>query len=106
MLDVEFEWFDPADVDFHGLKQLLKQLFDADNEAFDISELADLIISQPEVGSTVKVTDDENEAKDNDPFAFLTALNLHTHRVSLAGRLLRTQTAANAQVSNTTRSSS
>ncbi|KAI9726773.1 MAG: Mss4p nuclear export [Chrysothrix sp. TS-e1954] len=80
MLDVEFEWFDPQEVDFHGIKQLLKQLFDVDHEAFDLSALADLIISQPLLGSTVKVSDDANEAKDNDPFAFLTVVNLHTHR--------------------------
>ena len=78
MLDVEFEWFDPQpEVDFHGLKTLLRQLFDADAELFDLSALSDLILSQPLLGSTVKT--DGNES---DPFAFLTVLNMHEHRVS------------------------
>ena len=75
MLNVEFEWFDPQpEHDFHGLKSLLRQLFDVDNQLFDLSELADLILSQPLLGSTVKV--DGNET---DPYAFLTILNLHEH---------------------------
>lgn len=79
MLDVEFEWFDPQpDVDFHGLKTLLRQLFDADNQLFDLSALTDLILEQPLLGSTVKV--DGNET---DPYAFLTVLNLNEHRVCL-----------------------
>ena len=77
MLDVEFEWFDPQpNVDFHGLKTLLRQLLDIDAQLFDLSSLADLILSQPLLGSTVKV--DGNES---DPYAFLTVLNLHIHRV-------------------------
>ena len=82
MLNVEFEWFDPQpDVDFHGLKTLLRQLFDADNQLFDLSALTDLILEQPLLGSTVKV--DGNET---DPYAFLTVLNLHEHRVCLPDR--------------------
>ena len=80
MLNVEFEWFDPQpNVDFHGLKTLLRQLLDIDAQLFDLSALADLILSQPLLGSTVKV--DGNES---DPYAFLTVLNLHTHRVRMA----------------------
>ncbi|KAI9660218.1 MAG: Mss4p nuclear export [Alyxoria varia] len=79
-LDVSFEWFDPQEIDFHGIKQLLKQLLDADHELLDVSKLADLVLAQPLLGSTVKVPDDANAAKDNDPFAFLTVLNLWEHR--------------------------
>ncbi|KAL8829216.1 MAG: hypothetical protein Q9191_002140 [Dirinaria sp. TL-2023a] len=76
ILDVEFEWFDPQPQhDFQGLKVLLRQLFDVDANAFNLSELADLILAQPLLGSTVKV--DGNES---DPYAFLTVLNLHEHR--------------------------
>ncbi|OJJ37367.1 hypothetical protein ASPWEDRAFT_170850 [Aspergillus wentii DTO 134E9] len=75
MVNVEFEWFDPQEVDFHGLKNLLRQLFDADSQIFDMSALADLILSQPLLGSTVKV--DGNES---DPYAFLTVLNLQEHK--------------------------
>jgi protein BCP1 len=59
------------------LKTLCRQLLDADFQLFDMSALADLILSQPTLGSTVKV--DGNET---DPYAFLTVLNMHTHRVS------------------------
>ena len=80
MVNVDFEWFDPQPaVDFHGLKTLLRQLLDVDNQLFDLSELADLILSQPLLGSTVKV--DGNET---DPYAFLTVLNLETHKVHFA----------------------
>lgn len=80
MLDVEFEWFDPQpEYDFHGLKILLRQLFDVDAQAFDLSGLADLILSQPLLGSTVKV-----EGNETDPYAFLTVLNLHEHRVGFS----------------------
>ncbi|KAF2029640.1 hypothetical protein EK21DRAFT_67316 [Setomelanomma holmii] len=76
MVNVDFEWFDPQPaVDFHGLKTLLRQLLDVDSQLFDLSELTDLILSQPTLGSTVKV--DGNET---DPYAFLTVLNLETHK--------------------------
>lgn len=77
MLDVEFEWFDPQpEHDFHGLKTLLRQLFDVDAQSFDLTALTELILAQPLLGSTVKV--DGNET---DPYAFLTVLNLHEHKV-------------------------
>lgn len=76
ILNVDFEFFDPQpDVDFHGLKTLLRQLFDVDNQLFDLSELSDMILAQPLLGSTVKC-----EGNESDPFAFLTVLNLHQHR--------------------------
>ena len=77
MLNVDFEWFDPNPaVDFHGLKTLLRQLFDIDAQLFNLSELADLILSQPLLGSTVKC-----DGTESDPFSFLTVLNLETHKV-------------------------
>ncbi|KAH7031281.1 p21-C-terminal region-binding protein-domain-containing protein [Microdochium trichocladiopsis] len=75
MVNVEFEWFNfDADIDFHGTKALLRQLLDVDASLHDISGLADLILSQPTVGSTVKV-----DGKETDPYAMLTALNLREH---------------------------
>lgn len=76
MLNVDFEYFDPSpDVDFHGLKTLLRQLFDVDNQLFDLSELAEMILAQPLLGSTVKC-----DGPESDPYAFLTVLNMHTHQ--------------------------
>ncbi|KAI0161010.1 p21-C-terminal region-binding protein-domain-containing protein [Hypoxylon sp. FL1284] len=76
MVNVDFEWFnfDP-EIDFQGTKSLLRQLFDVDATLFDISGLADLILSQPTIGSTVKV-----DGKGMDAYAMLTVLNLHEHR--------------------------
>jgi protein BCP1 len=76
MVNVDFEWFDPQPIDFHGMKNLLRQLFDNDAQIFDMSALADLILSQPTLGSTVKV-----DGHESDPYAFLTILNLQEHKV-------------------------
>jgi len=85
MLDVDFEFFDPnPEVDFHGLKSLLRQLFDADNQLFDLSELADMILAQPMLGSTIKC-----EGMESDPYAFLSVLNLHEHRSKAVVETLR-----------------
>ncbi|KAK2627764.1 hypothetical protein QTJ16_002410 [Diplocarpon rosae] len=76
MVNVEFEWFNfKPDIDFHGLKTLLRQLLDVDSQLFDLSAFADLILSQPTIGSTVKVEGDETDA-----YAFLTIVNLYEHR--------------------------
>ncbi|KAK9771221.1 putative P21-C-terminal region-binding protein-domain-containing protein [Seiridium cardinale] len=76
IVNVDFEWFnfDP-EIDFHGTKSLLRQLLDVDSQLFDISGLADLILSQNTIGSTVKV-----DGKETDPYAMLTALNLQEHK--------------------------
>ncbi|KAF7560509.1 hypothetical protein G7046_g3649 [Stylonectria norvegica] len=76
MVNVEFEWFnfDP-EVDFHGTKSLLRQLFDVDASLFNMSALADLVLSQPTIGSTIKV-----DGKSTDAYAILTALNTSVHR--------------------------
>lgn len=42
---------------------------------FNLSELTDLILEQPALGSTVKT-----EGEESDPFAFLSVLNMHEHR--------------------------
>ncbi|KAK7982113.1 BCP1 [Apiospora saccharicola] len=76
IVNVDFEWFNfNADIDFHGSKALLRQLLDVDAALFDISGLADLILSQSTIGSTVK-TDGEG----GDPYAMMTVLNLREQR--------------------------
>ncbi|KAG9245011.1 p21-C-terminal region-binding protein-domain-containing protein [Calycina marina] len=76
MVDVEFEWFNyKPDTDFHGLRSLVRQLLDIDSQLFDLSALTNLILSQPTIGSTVKV-----DGEDTDPYAMMTVLNLHQHR--------------------------
>ncbi|KAK2018138.1 hypothetical protein LZ32DRAFT_600027 [Colletotrichum eremochloae] len=75
VVNVDFEWFnfDP-EIDFQGTKTLLRQLLDVDSTLFNISGLADLILSQPTIGSTVKV-----DGKENDAYALMTALNIKEH---------------------------
>ena len=76
MVNVEFEWFNfDTEVDFHGTKTLLRQLLDVDANLFNMSAIADLILSQPTIGSTIKV-----DGKANDAYALLTALNTSVHK--------------------------
>ncbi|KAK9239894.1 p21-C-terminal region-binding protein-domain-containing protein [Lipomyces kononenkoae] len=82
IVNVDFDFFDPKpDVDFEAIKNLLRQLFDADNTLFDLSALADLILSQSTLGSTVKT-----DGPESDPFAFLTVVNANIHRENPAIR--------------------
>jgi len=76
MVNVDFEWFnfDP-EVDFHGTKTLLRQLLDVDANMFNMSALSDLVLSQPTIGSTVKV-----DGKATDAYALCTVLNVAEHR--------------------------
>ncbi|KAL8948369.1 MAG: hypothetical protein Q9222_005440 [Ikaeria aurantiellina] len=72
----EFEFFDPqAPWDFEGFSRLLRQLLDTDASSFHLGAIADLILAQPLLGSTIKI--DGNES---DPCALLTILNLKEHK--------------------------
>ncbi|KAH8159296.1 hypothetical protein CIB48_g8954 [Xylaria polymorpha] len=76
IVNVDFEWFNFNEkIDFLGTKNLIRQLFDVDATLFDVSALADLILSQSSIGSTVKT-----DGEESDPFAFVTALNVQEHR--------------------------
>ncbi|OCH94221.1 hypothetical protein OBBRIDRAFT_789559, partial [Obba rivulosa] len=76
LVDVDFEFFDPnPEIDYLALKRLATQLFSADAELIQLNDLADLILSQPLVGTTVKC-----DGRESDPYAVLTVLNLHVHQ--------------------------
>jgi len=77
IVNCDFEFFDPQKQDFLGIKHLLRQLFDNDADSFDLGALAELILAQPLVGTTVKT-----EGHESDPLSFLTVLNLRVHKVS------------------------
>ncbi|CAK7224102.1 Mss4p nuclear export [Sporothrix bragantina] len=80
VVNVEFEWFNfDSEVDFHGTKTLLRQLLDVDAALFDVSGLADSILAQSTIGSTVKV-----DGKANDAYALLTVLSLREQRENAA----------------------
>ena len=74
-MDIDFDFFDPKEIDFHGNKSLLKQAFSEDAETINLSELSDLIIAQKQVGSTVKVSEDGED----DPYALMTVINVQEH---------------------------
>jgi hypothetical protein len=76
LVNCDFEFFDPQKQDYLGIKHLLRQLFDTDADLFDLGELAEIILAQPLLGTTVKT-----EGHEGDPLSFLTVLNLRTHRV-------------------------
>lgn len=80
-IQVDFEGRNPIDSDFHGIKQLLQQLFLKAH--INLSDLTNLIISQNYVGSVVKQSeidndsgDDEDESDANDVFGVTTIVNL------------------------------
>ena len=76
LVNCDFEFFDPQEQDFLGIKHLLRQLFDSDADLFDLGALTKMILAQPLVGSTVKT-----EGQQGDPLSFLTVLNLRVHQV-------------------------
>ncbi|KAG0339019.1 Mss4p nuclear export [Podila horticola] len=74
IINVDFEFFDPKEIDFHAVKNLLNQYFASDAILFGLSELSEMIISQSNVGTTIKVNGVES-----DPYALLTVLNMNQH---------------------------
>ncbi|EPY51601.1 CDK regulator [Schizosaccharomyces cryophilus OY26] len=74
-INIDFEFFDPQPIDFHAFKNLLKQLLGYDHTNVNISALSDLILSQPLLGSTVKV-----DGNNSDPYAMLSVINLNSRR--------------------------
>ena len=80
-IQVEFEGRIPVDSDFHGIKQLLQQLFLKAH--INLSDLTDAIIRQNYVGSVVKQCDDDPDSDeeddmnvDDDVFGITTVVNL------------------------------
>ncbi|PQE17311.1 BCP1 protein [Rutstroemia sp. NJR-2017a BVV2] len=80
ILNVDFEWFNFKDLDFHGVKSLIRQLFDVDAQLLDVSALADTIVKEGTIGSTVKVDGEETDA-----YAFLSVLNVSREEGAGAG---------------------
>lgn len=72
IINVDFDYFDlNPDVDFHAIKNFLRQLFGDDATTFDVSSLADLILTKNSVGTTIKT-----EGIESDPFAILSVINM------------------------------
>jgi protein BCP1 len=72
IVNVDFDYFDlNPEVDFLATKTFLTQLFGDDATNFDISSLADLILTKNSVGTTIKT-----EGQESDPFAILSVINI------------------------------
>lgn len=86
-LEADFEGRNPDASDFHGIQQLLKQLFLKAH--INLTQLSDMIIAQQGIGSVLKQSmdddDDEDEDDDtnsNDVFGITTIINLTANNVS------------------------
>ncbi|KAG9120886.1 Mss4p nuclear export [Ceratobasidium sp. 392] len=75
LVDVDFEFFDPAQIDYLAIKRLLNQLFSWDSPSFHVEKLTELILSQPLLGSTVKT-----DGIESDPYALLSVININVHK--------------------------
>ncbi|XP_065827852.1 BRCA2 and CDKN1A-interacting protein-like [Oscarella lobularis] len=82
-VQVEFEARQPEADDFHGIKRLLNQLFSS--SPVNVGELTDLVLSQENVGSVIKIrqsegdSDDESDDEDN-VFGLTTVINTRLHK--------------------------
>ncbi|KAI8063354.1 p21-C-terminal region-binding protein-domain-containing protein [Gilbertella persicaria] len=71
IVDVDFDFYNPDDIDYHALKKLLTQLFSSDAELLNLGDFADIMIEENQVGTTVKVDDQKS-----DPYAILSMINM------------------------------
>lgn len=71
-VNVDFDFFDlNPDVDFHAIKNFLRQLFGGDHAEFDTSGISDLILTKNTVGTTIKT-----EGQESDPYALLSVFSI------------------------------
>ncbi|KAM9886372.1 hypothetical protein OXX79_014228, partial [Metschnikowia pulcherrima] len=84
VINVDFDYFDlNPQVDFHATKTFLRQLFGDDALRFDISGLADLILTENAVGTTIKT-----DGQEGDPFALLSVIDLNAHSAKPSVRVV------------------
>jgi protein BCP1 len=83
IVDVDFDFFDPKEVDFHAIKNLLRQLLDSDCDSFELSTLADIILDGTSRGTTVKV-----DGPESDPFALVSIVDFNQHKEKPAMKTL------------------
>ena len=74
MLQIHFEFYDPREGDFHSVKQQLANKFPGVCEGSNLSDIADAVVSQAEVGLLVRVADTDHV------FGVATALPAASHR--------------------------
>lgn len=74
MLDVDFDFFNFSEIDFKALSLLMRQLLSHDAKMFEFGSVADFLIADNALGSTVKC-----DGQESDPYAFCTVLDLSKH---------------------------
>lgn len=74
IVNVDFEFFDPKEEDFHGVKALLRSYLD--DTAWDVSGFVNIILGQSTVGTVIKTGEEES------PIGVITALNLGRYKDS------------------------
>jgi len=85
-VQVDFEGRNPESQDFHGIKQLLQQLFLKAH--LDLSQMSDMLIEQAGIGSVLKQTIDDDDDEDDDltdsldVFGITSVLNVSSHKDS------------------------
>lgn len=77
LVDVDFDFFDLQEDDFHAISNLIKQLLSHDAKDFDVSGLSDFVIQQ-KLGSTVKCDGESSAA-----YAFCSVINIAQTAVRL-----------------------
>ncbi|KZO99619.1 hypothetical protein CALVIDRAFT_548551 [Calocera viscosa TUFC12733] len=83
IVQLDFDFFSPQPIDFQAFHRLLVQLFQSDAEPLHLRDLADLVISQGHVGSTVKL-----DGEESDPLAMLSVVNMRVHAENPAVRAI------------------
>ena len=89
-IQATFEGRNPDGQDFHGIKQLLQQLFVTAH--VDLSQMSDMLIAQAGIGSVLKQSyndsDDEEDVDmvdESDVFGITSAINLTQHKLGING---------------------
>lgn len=84
IVNIDFDFFNGnPDVDFHALKNLMRQLFGAqESNKIQLSELADLILESPT--TTIKT-----DGKESDPYCFLSFIDYKANKDSDYAKYLR-----------------
>ncbi|ORX47032.1 hypothetical protein DM01DRAFT_1339334 [Hesseltinella vesiculosa] len=71
IVDVDFDFYNPEEIDYHAMKRLLTQLFSSDADLVGLGDIVDIIIEENHVGTTIKV-----DGQESDPYAILSIINL------------------------------
>lgn len=73
--EIEFEFYDSNENQYHSIKNLINNLLDGNQ--YNSSELADIITKQVELGTMVGVSEENSHLlKDKEILGFATILNI------------------------------